>query len=197
MGGVSVDSNGCTTVPGLYAVGEVAHSGVHGANRLASNSLLEGIVYGKRLAEFINGHLPVDHQRANIFHYGKQLKNESVIGLSKKELQVRTMRAAGIIRAPESLESHINYLKGQGIQQWIENGLDELDRDNIEQVYMHINSYLISRAAFLRQESRGAHIRTDIATEEAGWQGKQIVQTKNQIQIRGGQHERNSIRIHA
>ncbi|MEK4028669.1 L-aspartate oxidase [Pseudobacillus sp. FSL P4-0506] len=197
MGGVSVDSNGCTTVPGLYAVGEVAHSGVHGANRLASNSLLEGIVYGKRLAEFINGHLPVDHQRANIFHYGKQLKNESVIGLSKKELQVRTMRAAGIIRAPESLESHINYLKGQGIQQWIENGLDELDRDNIEQVYMHINSYLISRAAFLRRESRGAHIRTDIATEEAGWQGKQIVQTKNQIQIRGGQHERNSIRIHA
>lgn len=53
MGGVSTDLNGRTSVPGLFAVGEVACSGVHGANRLASNSLLEGIVFGRRLGRFL------------------------------------------------------------------------------------------------------------------------------------------------
>ncbi len=51
MGGVMVDSSGRTALPGLYAVGEVACTGVHGANRLASNSLLEGLVYGIRIAD--------------------------------------------------------------------------------------------------------------------------------------------------
>lgn len=197
MGGISVDSNGCTTVPGLYAVGEAAHSGVHGANRLASNSLLEGIVYGRRLAAFINRHLPANHRPANIFCYEEQLESESTAALSKADLQARTMKAAGIIRTPENLQSHVSYLESLDVQKWIEVGLDELDRDAIEKIYMHINSYLISRAALLRQESRGAHIRTDFASEEADWRGKRIVQTKDRINIRGGQHERNPIRIHA
>ncbi|KMY54887.1 L-aspartate oxidase [Bacillus sp. FJAT-27231] len=197
MGGISVDSNGCTTVPGLYAVGEAVHSGVHGANRLASNSLLEGIVYGRRLAAFLNRHIPAKPRPTDMFYYEKQLKSESVITLSKEELRARTMKAAGIIRTPESLQSHISYLEKLGIQKWIERGLDELDRDAIEKIDMHINSYLISRAALLRQESRGAHIRTDFPAEEAEWRGKRIVQTKDQINIRGGQHERNPIRIHA
>src|SRR5205085_7822101 len=59
MGGVLVDTSGRTTLPGLYAVGEVACTGVHGANRLASNSLLEGLVYGVRVAEVLtHGELP-------------------------------------------------------------------------------------------------------------------------------------------
>ncbi|OCA92420.1 L-aspartate oxidase [Pseudobacillus wudalianchiensis] len=197
MGGISVDSNGCTTVPGLYAVGEAAHSGVHGANRLASNSLLEGIVYGRRLAAFLNRHIPVKSRPADMFYYEKQLKSESAITLSKEELRARTMKAAGIIRTSECLQNHVSYLEKLGIQKWIESGLDELDRDAIEKIDMHINSYLISRAALLRQESRGAHIRTDFPVEEVDWCGKRIVQTKDQINIRGGQHERNPIRIHA
>ena len=54
MGGIKVDMKAETTIPGLYAIGEVACTGLHGANRLASNSLLEGLSYGKRLASHIN-----------------------------------------------------------------------------------------------------------------------------------------------
>src|SRR5881275_540983 len=57
IGGVTVDRNGRTTLPGLWAAGEATSSGLHGANRLASNSLLEGLVYGARVAEDIRAHL--------------------------------------------------------------------------------------------------------------------------------------------
>ena len=59
MGGIVVDSVGKTSIEGLYAIGEAACTGVHGANRLASNSLLEGLYYGKKLATFLNG-LPME-----------------------------------------------------------------------------------------------------------------------------------------
>lgn len=55
MGGIATDADGCTSVPGLYAVGEVACNGVHGANRLASNALLEGVVFGRRLGKNLAG----------------------------------------------------------------------------------------------------------------------------------------------
>ncbi|KZR58389.1 L-aspartate oxidase [Pseudobacillus badius] len=197
MGGISVDSNGCTTIPGLYAVGEAAHSGVHGANRLASNSLLEGIVYGRRLAAFINRRLPASQLPARVFYYDSQLPAESAGGFSKEELRNRTMKAAGIIRTPENLQSHVRYLEALGVREWIESGLDGLEQEAIEKIYMSINSYLISRAALLRTESRGAHIRTDFMAEEVHWRGKRVIQTKDRINIRGGQHERNPIRIHA
>ena len=54
MGGIVVDSVGRTSIEGLYAIGETASTGVHGANRLASNSLLEGLHYGKKLATYLN-----------------------------------------------------------------------------------------------------------------------------------------------
>lgn len=61
MGGINVDGNGATNVPGLYAAGECSHTGVHGANRLASNSLLEALVFSRLIAEDINAHkMPVD-----------------------------------------------------------------------------------------------------------------------------------------
>ncbi|MFK2824511.1 L-aspartate oxidase [Bacillus sp. B190/17] len=197
MGGISTDSNGCTTVHGLYAIGETAHSGVHGANRLASNSLLEGLVYGRRLADFINSQVAADKKREETFGYKEQMKNRLAAELSREDLQTRTMKAAGIIRTQENLASHISYLEDKGFQKWINSGLDELNIENIEKVYMHINSYLISLAALLREESRGAHIRTDFRTEERNWYGKRIVQTIAGIKIRGGQHERDQIRIHA
>ncbi|KAB7708635.1 L-aspartate oxidase [Bacillus aerolatus] len=198
MGGISIDTDGRTTVPGLYAIGETAHSGVHGANRLASNSLLEGLVFGRRLAAFLNGYGGGIRTKRNIvYRYLKQLDDSSLTDLSKRELQKRMIEASGIIRTGEGLRQHIRYLEAKGLPEWMTAGMDLLSFDDIELVHLHINSYLTSRAALLRQESRGAHIRADFCKEEENWQGRRIVQTVDGTEIRGGQHERNPIGIHA
>ncbi|WP_100402227.1 L-aspartate oxidase [Bacillus sp. FJAT-42315] len=196
MGGVCVDTFGRTTVPGLYAIGEIASSGVHGANRLASNSLLEGIVFGRRLANYLNKQ-PYVSNTGSIFHYEEQIHSEKMAPLSKSELQQRMMDAVGMIRSGEQLQNHLHYLQKCGIQDWMDQGMDDLSCEEIEELFLFMNSYLISYPALLREESRGAHIRSDCTAEEESWMGQRIIQTIQHTWIRRGFCESDQTRVHA
>ncbi|WP_203361618.1 L-aspartate oxidase [Bacillus sp. REN10] len=196
MGGICVDTFGRTTLPGLYAIGETASSGVHGANRLASNSLLEGIVFGRRLAKYLNEQ-PYVSNSASVFHYEEQIDQGKIASLSKSELQQRMMDAVGMIRSGEKLQRHLQYLKAIGVNDWMKKGIDVLSQEEIEKLFLFMNSYLISYPALLREESRGAHIRADFSVEEESWLGKRIIQTIQQTWVRRGFCESDQARIHA
>jgi L-aspartate oxidase len=134
-GGVRVDRNGRTDVPGLYAVGEAAATGVHGANRLASNSLLEGLAFGRRLATTLVLDLP-PHADA---------VNEARLGTDHDAEQVRTIlsRDAGIRRSHTGLTT-------------ASHELDQLGDGPIATL-----AQAIVTAAAARRESRGCHWRSD------------------------------------
>lgn len=175
MGGVKTDSGGATSVPGLYAIGEVASTGVHGANRLASNSLLEGLVFGKRLAERITGteapqteaymDKKTIHQPINADAY--------FASTDEKELKDKMTRLAGILRDPEELKGFIEKHPLKPFT--IRNHPDAI----IAQIHRTTASSLIATAAFLRDESRGGHYRIDFPEAKDAWTGKVIELSKN------------------
>ena len=135
MGGVWTDLDGCTTIPGLFAAGEVACTGVHGANRLASNSLLEGVVFGARAGRAMREvGAGLVQREANATH------NAS---LALPDVQAVAWKECGIIRDGEGLGRAIRLLEPH-------------THDNAALVAL-----LIARCALAREESRGAHYRTD------------------------------------
>lgn len=147
MGGVTTDLEGRTTIKGLYAAGEVACTGVHGANRLASNSLLEGLVFGARA--------------------GRAMRNETgmaqiekpaltVPDFSAAELRDLAWKYCGILRNQEGLETAIRILDNAKRR---EVGSADLSAIELRNIYDVIG--LIARSALARKESRGAHYRTD------------------------------------
>ena len=141
-GGVRVDARGATDVPGLYAVGEVAATGVHGANRLASNSLLEGMVFGRRLAAALTLELP---SRA-------ATDGSAALGTDEQPERVRAIvsRYAGIRRDAAGLAA----------------ALDELD--DCGDGPLATVARAVTVAASARDESRGCHWRTDFPTTRPG-----------------------------
>jgi L-aspartate oxidase len=145
MGGVWSDLEGRTSLPGLYAAGEVACTGVHGANRLASNSLLEGVVFGARAGKAMREEA-VEPSRSRL----RNAAETPVGNASASERPVRIEQIAwdycGIIRV------------GDGLQRAIE--LLDRDEGNLATV-----ARLIARCALAREESRGAHFRTDFPVQ--------------------------------
>jgi L-aspartate oxidase len=161
MGGVRTDVHGRTSLPGLYAAGEVACTGVHGANRLASNSLLEGLVFGALVAETM---------------------------VEEKDIGLKTQEPAGVVPAAvqggvtteAATESWIAELRGlmwkhagllrdgAGLRE-AQRALDALEvtmpggtfRRAIEARNLHVVAGLIVASALGREESRGAHYRND------------------------------------
>ncbi|MGM0844096.1 MAG: L-aspartate oxidase [Bacillota bacterium] len=198
MGGIVIDSVGKTNVKGLYAVGEAACSGVHGANRLASNSLLEGLVYGKRLARWIN-----DQSRPPLFSLQEELNNEQVDLARKpanpfdlKDFQERMMKSAGIIRDRERLEKHLHWLRGIDLQ--VNENLDELQPNDIGKYFLWINSLMVTRAALLRTESRGGHIRNDFQEEDDSlWMKRRIMHAFEDGKMRTWLDEQVKTKIYA
>lgn len=189
MGGIVTDSHGQTSIPGLYAIGEAACTGVHGANRLASNSLLEGLYFGNKLARWIND-VPVSNQK---IHIEPKIKKQILsqyklpeIAMIKKSMMDRT----GISRNGEALKKQLRFLEGYHPTFWLQADLDDLSLEDLTKVFMLITSWLVTKAALKRTESRGGHYRTDFPHEHKEWEKKQII-----LQAKGDVVEHIKVKI--
>jgi L-aspartate oxidase len=180
MGGVKVNSWGETNIPGLFAAGETACTGVHGANRLASNSLLESVVFGKRVVQRTEMTVPSCHceERSDtaISHclpHREVLSN--VPPLNLPNLQSLMWDKVGIIRSGEGLEEAAGILAT-----WQSLLAQSSDRLSYELNNLVLCARLVTEAALIRKESRGAHFRTDFPRTLPEWQ-RHIVFKKNVI----------------
>ena len=199
-GGVLTDLSGATALPGLWAAGEVACTGVHGANRLASNSLLEGMVFGARLAEAIaagaDGPSPTGAMGA--FIDGAWEPVESADGGSgsgpapegdpvadgpwldvvktREELQRTMIAGAGVVRSAESLET-----AGHGVRAIAgQVGGVPADRAHGELANLVTASKSVLSSATVRCETRGAHARSDFPEAAEAWR-RRIVHTADGV----------------
>ena len=160
MGGVKTNTNGETSVKNLYAIGEAASTGLHGANRLASNSILECVVCAYSVSENIENSTPTKKEYPIIKHYENQTTNNTVdVKSLKSELQNIMWTGVGIYRSEQSLNT-----AKEGLNK-ISKEFDRTDfcskKDEYELRNMLIVSKLIVDSALNRKESRGAHYRLD------------------------------------
>lgn len=177
MGGVSVNRWGETSVPGLYAIGETACTGLHGANRLASNSLLEALVFGKRAAEHIM-RKPVYNRRYPSSETSLPYK---VPNTEVYELKSRMTSHMSILREKASLIELSIWLHTLPFQKV---NVKDITIRQLELSHLWQTAKLMTFSALLREESRGAHFRTDFPQADVHWQGRQIVHTKKGTKIR-------------
>jgi L-aspartate oxidase len=160
-GGVRTDLDGATNLAGLYACGEVASSGVHGANRLASNSLLEGLVFARRIAARLLAD-PPPHRRPAVDQRATGLVEPSVV----PELQQTMSRHAGGLRHGEGLTTCLADLARLATRTATEPALLSWEATNLLTV-----ATAVAASALLREESRGAHWRDDHEGSRRDWQG--------------------------
>jgi len=194
MGGVAVNPVGQTSIKGLFAIGETAATGVHGANRLASNSLLEGLHYGRKVAEHING---LKNNNISAWTTGiKFVTNQPLQLPSKKEIQEKVMAYAGIIRTESELIQLDLWLRQYVDSFGINHSLDECTEDDIQKIFMLQTAKLVTNAARLREESRGAHIREDFPIEDEWWKNIHIVHSQKGLEMRRMCNERHQIKGH-
>lgn len=157
MGGVKTDLNGRTAIPGLYACGEVACTGIHGANRLASNSLLEGLVFGRRIARALHNELPAPPQpRASGWRSTPAIPDRPLNWLWA-EIQQLMWNGVGIVRTRENLTRVVHRL--EEIQASLSGALQT--REGFQVANLATVALLVARAALERTESRGGHYRSD------------------------------------
>lgn len=185
MGGIYTTIHGETTLPGLYAVGEAACNGVHGANRLASNSLLETIVFSKTLAEHLLKIMPstedVPWNRNTTVKRDLDVLQQRAVPLpTKSDIQQMMMKHAGIVRH----EAGLSELKGwlltfQPYWQAVQHFSEIFGIEDIEKIHMLQLCYLITVAALQRQESRGAHYRADHPVSKEAWRKVRIMHAKD------------------
>ena len=168
MGGVRTDLEGRATMARLFAAGEVASTGVHGANRLASNSLLEGLVFGKRAGRAMR-----ECDRAP----GLPGRPERVVpppqpaDLSYLKIQRIAWQQCGIVRSAEGLADACEHLA-------------QLKPQSPEGRTLREVAGLIARCALARRESRGAHFRTDYPQKSAAFEKHSVVRKNAEIAFR-------------
>ena len=168
MGGVLVDGDGRTSVPGLWAAGEVACTGVHGANRLASNSLLEALVFGARAAHSVEAVLaresrPTPHEVPDV----PVSAAEPAAGRAQvARLRQVMWEKAGLVRTGEGLRDALDEI-------------DALDRElpggASEARNLATVARLVARAALARPESRGGHFRADHPDTRSAWERRLVL----------------------
>ena len=149
MGGILTDARGRSTVDGLWACGEVASTGAHGANRLASNSLLEAVVFGARVTEDIAGAVlpPAVPLRDTPASAGTEHLDEQAEQMLRRAMQ----ESAGVIRDEDSLTRALSTIVG----------LEKSAPRSSRLANILTTAKLIAAAALARKESRGAHFRSD------------------------------------
>ena len=178
MGGVKTDLWGRTSVPGLYASGETADTGVHGANRLASNSLLEGLVFGARSGQAMMKDAPVKKRHAaglpgspapapktenpgnpgnhSSAHAAKPAAAKATVSPALTKIKDLMWRQVGILRDGKDLVAAIDQLKSLELPESEKPGRSEHELRN-----MHTLALVMTHSALARQESRGSHYRAD------------------------------------
>jgi L-aspartate oxidase len=165
MGGARTDLHGRTNVPRLFAAGEVACTGVHGANRLASNSLLEALVFGARAGKAMSclddlKHSPEAHA----------LCPPLIPAISERELRAIAWNACGVLRSgPELAAAH------KKLQSRDRKISDVQSREEFELRNMHQVASLISAAALAREESRGGHYRIDFPVKSPAFEKHSLI----------------------
>lgn len=210
MGGILADVMNCTNIPGLYAIGETASTGVHGANRLASNSLLECIVFGAQMANIDYEKLQVAKQKsANNIETESFEVNPSLTEWENQQKQLEEIRqnlprvvwqSAGICREKSSLENAISQ-----VASWQEDfaalplsqlllSLKPTQSVNFQQPQIEKElrlwaetrnlldvAELILKSAVFRTESRGGHYRLDYPQTDPNWQVHTLVQNQEWV----------------
>ena len=160
IGGIEVDLSGRTAVENLFAVGETASTGVHGANRLASNSLLEGLVFGRRVAVAAAGIQPEKRPHRlpeQSLASGHSSVYKATFHALRETLQQLMWKHAGLIRDANGLET-----AREQIQKWWPAVNDAyFDAEFAETGNMLLIAAMMVEAASARQESRGCHYRQD------------------------------------
>ena len=172
MGGVETDLDARTSLPGLFAAGEVACTRVHGANRLASNSLLEGLVFGARAGRAMLGEpRTADLPPPVVFENLTLPPKGAVAEMSEVDIRALMWKSVGLFRERASLRDAFSLLREQ------HTALDDrlatrpvLDHDGWRRASLVTVASLIARAALRREESRGGHFRTDCpARDDLKW----------------------------
>ena len=150
MGGVLTDAQGRSSLDGLWAAGEAASTGAHGGNRLASNSLLEAVVFAARIAEDIAGLVP--EPQTFDWRQAPALKSAAKLAMGREEMRLRRLMSAevGVIRSGSGLARALAEISAI-----------EKKAKTAALKDMAIAALMIAAAAYARTESRGAHYRSD------------------------------------
>jgi L-aspartate oxidase len=172
MGGVRTDLDGRTNVPRLYAAGEAACTGVHGANRLASNSLLEGVVFGARAGRAMIewAAVPVPASGAPEGFHGS--------AATAAEIRALAWQHCGILRDAAGLQAACRQLEGAD-RPCAGASPQSAEVGNMRQVAL-----LIARSALAREESRGAHFRRDYPQKQAAFEKHSIARKGAEVTFR-------------
>jgi L-aspartate oxidase len=209
IGGVLTDVWGRTTLPGLYACGEASSTGVHGANRLASNSLLEAVVFARRIVDCASGQAPTPLEpfsaapTANAAPSQPASETETetppvaidtveapdvarTAGNARRGAKVTSTRfralmwrEASITRTGEGLRDAANQ-----VDVWLANYMPYSSRRDVELANMlHVGRQMVL-AALIRDESRGAHYRADYPTTRPEWRRRRAVRLAERTPLR-------------
>jgi L-aspartate oxidase len=203
MGGIKTDLKGRSSLQGLFACGENAWTGVHGANRLASNSLLEAVVFAEEIFNYLqtetiskkcffslNSNLEkLNYNFENRFQKLENLKiTESKAALLKesekikKELQQKMSDQAGILRNKTELRQLLDWLNKKSDYYNQKVMLNNWSQQSWEVKNLFLIARLMLQAALKRQESRGAHYRSYFPDQKKSWSSKYIIFNKQQVE---------------
>lgn len=196
-GGIVTDLNGLSSIAGLFAAGEVACTGIHGANRLASNSLLEGLVYGERVAQAIVAgkdkfestgifsECDFNTRKSELFKEGTlriNVKSEDAIAQARNAIQKLMTNNVGVVRSNTSIELAKKDLNSYVGQYDIE-APDEsaFARYELEHILVVANAMVL--AAAIREESRGCHAREDFPLTENRFLGRVFFKDNTNVEF--------------
>jgi L-aspartate oxidase len=165
MGGIVTDLRGQSSAKRLYAVGEVARTGVHGANRLASNSLLEGLVFAERVARDLSENPRLTAVPPKKTWNVPRLTDRGAAQVGADSIRMVMWYFAGIVRTARGLREAIERLDEIGAR---------LPAGATEEANMLQTAQLVAEAAVRRRESRGGHYRVDYPRAKTSWRGRHI-----------------------